>query len=576
MRLLSRGDRRSARQYSLPLLGLVFASVFLVPNPAFATDKPWTGATNTTWSTNGNWTGNAPASTDNAVFSGVFVNQPTLTGNVSAGGLWMTGVVAQNVTIGGGSNILTLSGSTINGTAGLGILIDNTTAFTLSISCAVKLGNAQTWTNSSTNLFTVSGNVNTNTKALTINGTGNTTISGVISSSGALTKSGTGTLSLSGTNTYTGITTVTGGILSINLLANGGSNSSLGAVTNAATNLVLNGGTLQYTGATVSTDRLFSVGTSGATLDASGTGAVNFTNTGTIGFNGQTGTRTLTLTGTNTGDNTLAAVIGDNTGATSLVKSGTGTWVISGSNTFTGTTTVNAGTLKLASSGSALGSTSLITVNSGGTLMLGASNQINDSAGITLHGGTFATGGFSEGGTGATAHGVGALTLNFAGSHLDFGTGTVGILRFASFSPSSFLLTIDNWTGTPATVGSGSTDRLIFESDQSANLGGFAFTGYSGAMEIALGGGLYEIVPVTTPEPSTYVAAILTATITLVRHRQRSRNGNRHARLAKHEYSSSSPTWPVLSRPHGFPPKFRADHTGISIAGNAIETFVHR
>jgi fibronectin-binding autotransporter adhesin len=530
MRLLSRGDRRLAAQFALPVLGLVFTSTFLVL-PALATDKPWTGATSTTWSTNGNWTGNAPAASDNAEFNGTFSNQPNLTGNVTVGGLWVTGSIGQNVTISGGSNILTLNGNTINGTAGLGILIGNANAFTLTISCVVKLGNTQTWTNSSSNLFTVSGAVNTNTNGLTINGTGNTTISGIVSSTGPLTKSGSGTLTLSGINTYIGITTVTGGILSINLLGNGGSNSGLGAVTNVATNLVLNGGTLQYTGATISADRLFSVGTSGATLDASGTGAVSFTNTGTIGFNGQTGTRTLTLTGTNTGNNTLATVVADNTGATSLVKSGTGTWLISGTNTFTGTTTINAGTLKVAgSSGTALGSTSSITVNAGGTLMLGASNQINDSAGITLHGGTFASGGFNEGSASAGAHGVGALTLNLAGSHLDFGTGAAGTLRFASFNPSSFLLTIDNWTGTPGQAGSASTDRLIFESDQSANLGSFSFTGYStNATEIALGGGLYEIVPVTTPEPSTYAAGSLTLIALLGHWRKRFRKSLRHA-----------------------------------------------
>jgi autotransporter-associated beta strand protein len=520
MRLLSRGDRRFVRQSALPLLCAVLLVPFVVAPSLFATDKIWTGATNTTWGTNGNWTGNVPGLTDNAVFNATFVgsNQPTLTGIVTAGGLWMTGLIAQNVTISGGANILTLNGNTINGTGGLGILVDNTTTFTLTISCAVKIGNAQTWTNNSSNLFTVSGAVNTNTKALTVNGTGNTSISGVISSSGSVTKSGTGTLTLSGTNSYTGITTVTAGTLSINLLANGGSNGSLGAVTNAATNLVLNGGTLQYTGAAVSTDRLFSVGTSGATLDASGTGAVNFTNTGSMGFNSQTGTRTLTLTGTNTGNNTLAPIIGDNTGATTLVKNGAGMWILTGSNTFSGTTTINGGTLTLAtSSGSALGSTSSVTVNSGGTLMLGASNQINDNAGITLHGGTLASGGFSEGSASVGAHGVGALTLSLAGSHLDFGTGTVGTLRFASFNPASFLLTVDNWTGTPGVVGSAGTDRLLFESDQSSNLGSFAFSGYSGAMEIALGGSLFEVVPVTTPEPSTYAAGTL-ALIALLGH----------------------------------------------------------
>jgi len=532
MRLRCRGDRRFARQHALPLLGLVSAIFFLVVQPIVATDKYWTGATGTAWGTNANWTGNAPSAGDNAVFNATFLssNQPTLTGSTSAGGIWMTGAITQNVTIGGGANVLSLGGNTINGTAGLGVLIDNTTAFTLTISCSVKIGNAQTWTNNSTNLFTVSGPVNTNTKALTVNGTGNTAISGVISSSGPLTKSGTGTLTLSGTNTYTGITTVTAGTLSINLLANGGSNSSLGAVTNAATNLVLNGGTLQYTGAAVSTDRLFSVGTSGATLDASGTGAVNFTNTGTLGFNSQTGARTLTLTGTNTGDNTLAAVIGDNSGATALVKSGTGTWVLSGSNTFSGTTTINGGTLKLATSpGSALGSTSSITVNSGGTLLLGASNQINNSAGITLNGGTFATGGFSEG---DSSHiGVGALTLNADSSHIDFGTGPAGLITFASFTSNLHVLTIDNWTGTVGMVGSSSTDRLIFDSDQSSNLNYFSFIGFSGVTEISIGNGFYEIVPlVMTPEPATYAAGSLAVVGLLGHWRKRLWKSLRHRR----------------------------------------------
>jgi autotransporter-associated beta strand protein len=195
---------------------------------------------------------------------------------------------------------------------------------------------------------------------------------------------------------------------------------------------------------------------------------------------------------------------------------------LTGTNTFTGATVVDGGTLVAAgSTGSALASTSSITVNAGGTLLLGASNQINDSAGITLDGGTFAKGNFSEGA--ANGVGLGALTLTSDGSHIDFGTGTVGTLTFASFDPGVDLLTltIDNWTGTAGQAGTG--DRLIFNSDQTANLGSFSFSGYAaGAMEFNLGGGYYEIVPVSAvPEPSTYLAAALGVAAVIFQQRKR-------------------------------------------------------
>jgi autotransporter-associated beta strand protein len=77
-------------------------------------------------------------------------------------------------------------------------------------------------------------------------------------------------------------------------------------------------------------------------------------------------TRLLTLGGTNTGANTFSKVIADNgSGATSLTKAGAGRWVLGGTNTYTGATTVNAGTLLINGSTS---STSLVTVGVNGTL----------------------------------------------------------------------------------------------------------------------------------------------------------------------------------------------------------------
>ncbi|MBT8541411.1 filamentous hemagglutinin N-terminal domain-containing protein, partial [Polynucleobacter paneuropaeus] len=205
-----------------------------------------------------------------------------------------------------------------------------------------------------------------NAGIISFTGSSSVTLSGVISGAGALKtdSSYAGTVTLSGTNTYTGVTTISGGTLSVSTLANGGSSSNLGASTNAAANLVLDGGTLKYTGAAVSTDRLFTLTNSGGTIDASGTGALTFTNSGSIAYTG-TSTRTLTLAGTSTNNNTLSQVLANNTGLTSLAKSGAGTWILSGTNTYTGGTTISAGTLVASTSASALGS---------GAVTLGASS----------------------------------------------------------------------------------------------------------------------------------------------------------------------------------------------------------
>jgi autotransporter-associated beta strand protein len=88
--------------------------------------------------------------------------------------------------------------------------------------------------------------------------------------------------------------------------------------------------------------------TTGATLDASGGGTVAFTNTGAMVFNNDSA-HTITLTGTNTGANTLALQVANKSSSylTSLVKNGPGTWVLTNTNsTYTGATLVSNGTLR--------------------------------------------------------------------------------------------------------------------------------------------------------------------------------------------------------------------------------------
>jgi hypothetical protein len=113
--------------------------------------------------------------------------------------------------------------------------------------------------------------------------------------------------------------------------------------------------------------------------------------------------------------------------------------------------------------------------------------------------------------------------LAATGSHLDFGTGTVGALNFASFVSGGNTLTIDNWTGTSSTRGTdGLTDRLIFASNQSGNLGSFNFTGFGpGALQFDLGNGYFEVVPV--PEAGTYLSGLIVLALILLHHRKQFR-----------------------------------------------------
>jgi autotransporter-associated beta strand protein len=296
------------------------------------------------------------------------------------------------ITIGGTTKTLTLEAA-----AGAGITSTQTTV-TNTISAKVGLAASQTWSVAGT------------TAAL-----GGLTVSGVISDFGAgygLTKAGAGTLTLSGANTFTGVVSITGGILSVNSLANGDVASALGMSGGAASNLLLgNGTTLTYTGGGHSTDRSFTInGTAaghGATLNASGSAAINFTNTASPAYGTANQTRTLTLTGSNTSTNTLAANIADNgTGAVSVAKTGAGTWVLSGNSSFTGGLTLSGGAVRVSTDANLGDASGPITVTSDSTLQIGVSAiaTVASSRQINLNGGTL------------------SFTFGFAGSTNSFST----------------------------------------------------------------------------------------------------------------------------------------------------------
>jgi len=206
--------------------------------------------------------------------------------------------------------------------------------------------------------LTMSGAVNVtgSTHQLVLQGDGDMEISGQITGVGRVTSSatGTGVRTLSNdTNSYTGATLVNGGKLAFMSINNvGAASSSLGAPDLADATINIGGtttaGTLLYVGTAIgghSSDRVINLSgtTGGATIEANGTGPLVLT-----GFNTATGAgiKTLTLSGTNTSNNSIGVIVNNSvTNTTAVTKSGGGKWILNGSNTYTGATAINEGTL---------------------------------------------------------------------------------------------------------------------------------------------------------------------------------------------------------------------------------------
>jgi outer membrane autotransporter protein len=233
------------------------------------------------------------------------------------------------------------------------------------------------------------------------------TIAAAIDGSGGLVKQDTGTLILSGTNSYTGGTSIRNGTLQVSADAN------LGA---ASGGLTLDGGTLRLAGvaAPLVTGRNVTLGAGGGTFD------------------------TVDLD---------MRIAGDITGPGALAKVGTGTLTLTGANTYSGGTTINAGTLQLGNGGVTGSFAGDVDIANDGTLAFNRSDSFifagliaGDGTVEKLAGGTLTLTGNSNAFAGTTTVNAGTLAVNgtlggtlevLAAARLQ-GTGTVGTTTVAA------------------------------------------------------------------------------------------------------------------------------------------------
>lgn len=368
-----------------------------------------------------------------------------------------------------------------------------------------------------------------------------------ISGSGSFIKTGSGSLTLAGTNnTYTGGTTVSGGILEVT------STSALPSYSTASKITIGNGGTLVLSvggSGGWTTNNLGSLLTANSSGFASGSmlgidtsaasSGVSYAGTisGSFGL-AKFGANTLTLTGSNTysGGTTIAGgtlQLGDGTsghdgsvsasgsiadngvllynlfgsqtyagaisGAGNLTKSGSSSILtLTGSNSFSGTTTISGGTLHLSNGAALLGST--LVAPPSGSLVFDHSvsshafsvGGLSGTANISLQDNGSSPITFSVGGNGGST--VYSGVLGGSGSLVKIGTGNLTFTATQTFSGNTTITSGaiqlgDGTNGHDASLASNSISdngMLIFSPYGSQTYGG-VISGSGGLTKAGLG-----------------------------------------------------------------------------------------
>ena len=265
--------------------------------------------------------------------------------------------------------------------------------------------------------------------------------------------------------------------------------SALGTTGTPAYTLA-NSGTVQILSSLSGTGKTISINAPIVLTPASTTtaGAYTFANdsasaTNTLNFGGPisasttNNTETLTLSGANTGNNKISGNITNGSATTfAVAKSGAGTWVLSGTNTYNGGTTISNGTLTTTAA-AGLG-TGTATVNTGGTLFV--DNSGGGAAALTVANAISGSGLVKAKASGAN----GSVSLN--GSFSGF-TGTIDILAAGGLG----MVILNSNTSVPSAsatiiVENGGTVRVVSGQTYNSNLqiSGLGDGGGLGALRI--------------------------------------------------------------------------------------------
>ncbi len=347
----------------------------------------------------------------------------------------------------------------------------------------VTLGSSPgTTIQSDAGLLTISGNFTGTDRTLTVGGAGNTLLSGTYNTtSGGLIKNGTGTLTLTGgtARTQNGASLVNDGTLALNMtpgfFALGDGTGSLtigdgvGAANSANVSLLGSDQIADGTGVTLNSDGRFSLNAFSEAINTlTGSGQVDL---GTIG--------SLTV-GVSGGSSTFGGTI---VGSGGLIKSGNGTFTLTGNNTYTGATTVSNGIVNIQSN-TALGGT-----GTGTTVADKASLQLQGVS-LTITGESLTLNGSGNSNDGAL-HNVsgnntwtGNITLA-ADSTIKNDAGLLTLQGNIAASGGSRLLTVDTAGNTLVSGVIGGTTAL--EKDSSGTLTLTAANTFTGDTQIRVG-----------------------------------------------------------------------------------------